>query len=55
MRQKIELADQIPHEPPVDDPSAIRLVIKLPQGTRLERRFSKDLSVKVVVIYDFEM
>ena len=46
-RQKIELASEIPDEPPVNEPMAVRIVIKLPGGQRLERRFYKSQSCKV--------
>ncbi|CAN7947844.1 unnamed protein product, partial [Ixodes pacificus] len=45
-RMKMELVDQIPEEPPDSDPHSIRLVIKLPAGTRLERRFRRSQSLK---------
>ena len=46
-RQKIELASKIPDEPPVNELTAVRIVIKLPGGQRLERRFYKSQSCKV--------
>jgi FAS-associated factor 2 len=46
-RQKIELASKIPDEPPVNEPTTVRIVIKLPEGQRLERRFHKSQSLKV--------
>ena len=46
-RQKIELASEIPDEPPANEPQAVRIVIKLPEGQRLERRFHKSQSLKV--------
>ncbi|XP_035223428.1 FAS-associated factor 2-like isoform X2 [Stegodyphus dumicola] len=52
-RQKIELADQIPEEPAEDHPSTIRLMIKLPNGTRLVRRFSRDDSLKFLYYFVF--
>ncbi|KAG8193802.1 hypothetical protein JTE90_029536 [Oedothorax gibbosus] len=52
-RQKIELADQIPEEPPVEHSNAIRLMIKLPAGTRLERRFRRDESLKFLYYFVF--
>ncbi|KAH9380890.1 hypothetical protein HPB48_012512 [Haemaphysalis longicornis] len=45
-RMKLELVDQIPEEPPDSDPHSIHLVIKLPAGTRLERRFRRTQSLK---------
>ncbi|XP_025090464.1 FAS-associated factor 2-like isoform X2 [Pomacea canaliculata] len=38
-RRKEELALEIPPEPDVDHPDAIRIVLKTPNGKRLERRF----------------
>ncbi|XP_023219526.1 FAS-associated factor 2-like [Centruroides sculpturatus] len=52
-RQKIELADQIPEEPPVDQPDTVHVMIKLPVGTRLERRFQKNHSLKYLYYFIF--
>lgn len=52
-RMKLELIDQIPEEPPDTDPHSIRLVIKLPTGTRLERRFRRSQSLKYLYFYVF--
>lgn len=52
-RQKIELASEIPDEPPVNEPTAVRIVIKLPEGQRLERRFHKSQSLKYLYYYVF--
>ncbi|EEC16661.1 UBX domain-containing protein, putative [Ixodes scapularis] len=52
-RMKMELVDQIPEEPPDSDPHSIRLVIKLPAGTRLERRFRRSQSLKYLYFYVF--
>ena len=38
---------QIPPEPEVDDADAVRIVLKTPNGKRLERRFHKNQSSKV--------
>lgn len=46
-RLKIDLADRIPAEPPTDQANAVHLVIKLPSGGRLERRFLPEHSLKV--------
>ena len=46
-RQKIELASEIPDEPPLDRPDCVRISIKLPDGGRIERRFSTAHSLKV--------
>lgn len=52
-RMKLELVDQIPEEPPDSDPGSIHLVIKLPTGTRLERRFRRSQSLKYLYFYVF--
>lgn len=52
-RQKIELASEIPEEPNQDDQEAVRIVIKLPEGQRLERRFYKHQSLKYLYYYVF--
>ncbi|KAL1445675.1 hypothetical protein MTO96_044887, partial [Rhipicephalus appendiculatus] len=52
-RMKLELVDQIPEEPPDSDPGSIHLVIKLPTGTRLERRFRRTQSLKYLYFYVF--
>ncbi|EDW11088.1 FAS-associated factor 2 [Drosophila mojavensis] len=44
-RQKIELANLVPQEPPADAADAIAVVFKLPDGTRLERRFQQTNSI----------
>ena len=49
-RQKIELASEIPDEPPINEPEAVKIVIKLPEGQRLERRFHKCQSLKVYIL-----
>ena len=49
-RQKIELASEIPDEPPINEPEAVKIVIKLPEGQRLERRFHKCQSLKVCIL-----
>ena len=46
-RQKIELASEIPNEPPVNEPQAVRIIIKLPDGKQLQRRFLRSQSLKV--------
>ena len=38
VRMKVELANEIPEEPDVSDPEAVRVLLKLPNGQRLERR-----------------
>lgn len=41
------MRDSIPAEPDANDPSAIKILLKLPNGTRLERHFLKTHSLKV--------
>jgi len=53
-RQKIELASEIPEEPDITEvDEAVRIVIKLPEGQRLERRFYKHQSLKYLYYYVF--
>lgn len=52
-RAKIELASEVPDEPEADDPEAVRILIKLPEGQRLERRFLKHQSMKYLYYYVF--
>ncbi|XP_076457146.1 FAS-associated factor 2-like [Babylonia areolata] len=52
-RQKEELVKQIPPEPALDDPEAIRIVLKTPNGKRLERRFCKNQSSKFLYYFVF--
>ena len=47
-RQKEELVRQIPPEPDSSDSDAVRIVLKTPNGKRLERRFCKNQSSKVI-------
>jgi FAS-associated factor 2 len=41
----------IPDEPPPDHPEAVHIVIKLPNGMRLERRFLQNHSLEVTASY----
>ena len=41
-RMKIDLAEEIPEEPDKQCPESIRILIKLPGGQRLERRYVRD-------------
>merc|ERR1712192_112078 len=52
-QQKIELASEIPEEPEASDPTAVRVLIKLPGGQRLERRFLKSPSLKHIYYFVF--
>ena len=49
---KIDLVSEIPEEPSSSD-DVIRVVIKLPEGQRLERRFKKCDSLKILYYYVF--
>lgn len=52
-RRKVELRDELPQEPLADDPDAVRVLLKLPNGTRLERRFLKSHSLTVTSIVKY--
>lgn len=47
-QQKIDFADKVPIEPDNLHPDAIHIVIKLPNGSRLTRRFLKTHSLEVI-------
>lgn len=51
--RKDTLRDQIPTEPAEDDPEAVRVVLKLPHGSRIERRFLKTHSLKYLYYFTF--
>ncbi|KAH3712656.1 hypothetical protein DPMN_072409 [Dreissena polymorpha] len=51
--RKDELRQEIPAEPDDSDPDAIRVVLKLPHGTRIERRFRKTESLKYLYYFTF--
>lgn len=53
IKLKYELVDRIPPEPAVLDSDAIRIVLKLPSGTRLERKFKRKDSVMSLYYYVF--
>lgn len=53
MKLKYELVDKIPSEPSPNDPNAMRLMIKFPDGSRLERRFRKSDSVMSLYYFVF--
>lgn len=53
LKLKVELADRIPAEPAATDENVIRLLVKLPNGTRLERRFKRNTSLKVLAFFIF--
>ena len=46
-KRKEEIRNELPQEPDSDDPDVIRVLIKLPNGMRLDRRFIRHQSLKV--------
>ena len=52
-RAKVDFTSFIPDEPDKTASDAIRIVIKLPEGQRLERRFLKTDSMKYLYYYVF--
>ncbi len=52
-RMKIELASEIPDEPDEKDAESVRVLVKLPGGQRLVRRFLKSHSLKYLYYYVF--
>lgn len=52
-RLKIELASRVPSEPPPNTPETISIVIKLPSGARISRRFPHSASLTDVYHYVF--
>lgn len=52
MEEEKELKSEcLPPEPPADDPDSVKIVFKLPNDSRVERRFLFQQSL--TVIYDF--
>jgi hypothetical protein len=49
--RKETLKNEIPEEPNTTDPDTIRIVLKLPHGARVERRFLKTQSLKVTCVF----
>lgn len=47
------LVSEIPAEPEPKDPNSCKIVIKLPNGTRLERRFNKSQSIRYLYYFVF--
>ena len=45
--RKNSLRSEIPEEPSTDHSDAIKIVLKLPHGSRIERRFLRTQSLKV--------
>lgn len=52
-QKKSELEVQIPPEPASSHPDSIRLLLKIPSGSRIERRFLKTESLKWLYYYVF--
>ncbi|KAG1692961.1 FAS-associated factor 2-B [Nymphon striatum] len=52
-KRKIDLIEQIPAEPAENDPDAVRIMIKLPNGARLDRRFLKSHPLKFLYYFIF--
>lgn len=50
---KIDLVSEIPDEPAADHPDVVKMLIKLPGGQRLERRFLKSQSTKYLYLFVF--
>ena len=55
IRQKEDLREHLPPEPDVDHPDAVKILLKLPNGIRLERRFFKNDSLQVRVVQCFRL
>ena len=52
-KAKIDYATRVPPEPSQSEIGVVRIVIKLPEGQRLERRFLKTDSLKCLYYYVF--
>ncbi len=52
-QMKVDLVIEIPEEPEEKHPEAVKLLIKLPGGQRLERRFIKSQSLKCLYYFVF--
>ncbi|XP_063244113.1 FAS-associated factor 2 [Bacillus rossius redtenbacheri] len=52
-KQKVEYLTRIPEEPSPNDANAVHIVIKLPNGLRLERRFLQTDSLEALYYYVF--
>ena len=53
VRLKIELANKIPEEPEAGSEDVVRILIKLPGGQRLERRFLLSHSLEHIYYFVF--
>ncbi|KAI8764604.1 FAS-associated factor 2-like isoform X1 [Biomphalaria glabrata] len=52
-QRKSEIQQQMPPEPDVSHPDSIRIMLKTPNGKRIERRFLRDQSIKWLYYYVF--
>ncbi|XP_064652010.1 FAS-associated factor 2-like [Lineus longissimus] len=52
-QRKIILRSEIPEEPDSSNAESVRIVLKLPNGTRLDRRFLKTQSIKYLYYFVF--
>ncbi|XP_074656452.1 FAS-associated factor 2-like [Tubulanus polymorphus] len=50
-RKKEEYKDKIPAEPESDNPDLVHIVLKLPSGKRIERKFLKTQSIKYLYYF----
>ena len=46
-QRKSELEQELPPEPSPSNPDSIRILLKIPSGSRIERRFLRSQSLKV--------
>lgn len=52
-REKIESVTKVPSEPDANHPDVIHVVFKLPDGTRIDRRFLKSHSLEAIFYFVF--
>ncbi|BFZ11435.1 hypothetical protein BsWGS_14473 [Bradybaena similaris] len=52
-KEKTYMAGQLPREPAPEHPDCIRVLLKLPSGQRIERRFLRSQSIKWLYFYVF--
>ena len=52
--EKERKSECLPQEPPADDPESVKIVFKLPNDTRVERRFLFDQSLTVGLLLKHE-
>ena len=53
IQMKMDLVSQVPDEPPANHAESVRVLIKLPDGQRLERRFLRSHTLKHVYNFVF--